>query len=205
MLRHFWGEEKTEEWRNLFEDTDITESSANLVSLARHAHYWFDNARFALKPLRKTQEGAVIVQFHWLKSSNGLKPYTPVEARQEASPFSDILARAGLSDNDAWGDVLAHRKSGLPLQTGQTFVLGAKNPKKAPSFQLLELSWNLLRVGAISGAAEPSELDDDDDEENDPGFAAYLEEYEQEQWAPWEESAEQAEELENRGRSRHHR
>ncbi len=51
----------------------------------------------------------------------------------------------------------------------QTFVIWAENPEDLPSFELLEIQWNLRRVAAICGAANVTdasyyELDDDDDE-----------------------------------------
>lgn len=147
LLKIWWGKEKAGRWSALFQDQGVTESAQNLVCLNHQLHWWFHNAKFALKPPRKTEDGGVVVQFHWLKA-NGLKPHRPLRG---GLSFSDILSEAGLSDNDAWGDKLAHRKSGLPLQTGQTFVLGAKYPEQAPSFELLQLSWDLLRVAAICG------------------------------------------------------
>lgn len=202
ILNTFWGHEKAQEWSDLFQDESVTESPQNLVCLNHQLHWWLDNARLALKPLRNTDSGAVVVQFHWLKV-NRLKPHMPLEKPNEVLPFSGILSKAGLSDNGTWGDKLAHRKSGLPLQTGQTFVLGAKDPERAPSFELLQLSWDLLRVGAISGAAGPLELDNDDDTDNSGVGYWDWEENELGQWRRCgSESGEEAEETEDRGRSK---
>jgi hypothetical protein len=77
-----------------------------------------------------------------------------------------ILDLAGLrtpSGPKTWGSCLAHRASGVPLRTGQTFVIRADHPKELPSFELLELRWNLARVAAICGAAD-DETNDDDEE-----------------------------------------
>ncbi|KAL2021074.1 hypothetical protein VTK56DRAFT_7493 [Thermocarpiscus australiensis] len=94
-------------------------------------HFWFDNARFALKPLRQTQN-EVVVQWHWLRKPI-LKPRTKIREDQY------ILAQAGLIGRN-WGANLAHRRNGAPIQTGQTF-------------------WNLIRVAAICGAAETTDED----------------------------------------------
>ncbi|CAK7564432.1 MAG: hypothetical protein SEPTF4163_002323, partial [Sporothrix epigloea] len=72
-------------------------------------------------------------------------------------------------DLETWGpQPVAHRKSGLPLRTGQIFTIRAENPEDLPSFELLDMQWNLLRVAAMSGAAEaedaPPEEEDEDDE-----------------------------------------
>ncbi|KAK3353700.1 hypothetical protein B0T25DRAFT_581417 [Lasiosphaeria hispida] len=72
MLTNFWGSEKSMAWRWMFENVGITQSAKNGISMSHQVHFWFDNARFALQPLRETPEG-VVVQWHWLKRSV-LKP-----------------------------------------------------------------------------------------------------------------------------------
>lgn len=73
--------------------------------------------------------------------------------------MDNILATAGLSDNTAWGEEgLARRESGLRIETGQTFVLKTDDPENLPSFELLQLSWDLLRIAAICGAAESDDM-----------------------------------------------
>ncbi|SPQ17588.1 fee270ed-584f-4a31-8c5c-59839a31ac0b [Thermothielavioides terrestris] len=155
----FWGAEKAKAWCKHFEDAGITQSPQNYLSLNHQIHFWFDNARFALKPLRHTPN-EVVVQWHWLKRS-ALLPRTEIGQAQDA-----FLALAGLNDM-TWGLCLAHRRSGVPIQTGQTFVIRAEKPEDLPSFELLEVQWNLLRVAAICGAAnviDASYYDLDDDE-----------------------------------------
>lgn len=60
MLVAFWGAEKSVAWRRIFEDAGITKSAKNGISINRQICFWFDNARFALKPLRETPEGIVV-------------------------------------------------------------------------------------------------------------------------------------------------
>ncbi|SPO02565.1 uncharacterized protein DNG_05238 [Cephalotrichum gorgonifer] len=169
MLRIFWGAEQAQSWAELFESMDVTESARNLICFNHQLHWWLDSAKMALKPLKVIGDGAVLVQFHWLKGNN-LKPHVPLEKPYQSLPFTDILAKAGLSDNRAWGSGFAHRRSGIPLRTGQTFVLGARDPERAPNFELLKLSWDLLRVAAISGAALPGSLADEGSNRDDyPG------------------------------------
>ncbi|KAK1765250.1 hypothetical protein QBC33DRAFT_571807 [Phialemonium atrogriseum] len=193
MLRMFWGEEKAAIWSKLFEDEVITESPQNLICLNRQLHWWFDNAMLALKPLRR-ETNSVTVQFHWLKGNN-FKPHIALNKWRQRNTFDDVMSRAGLLDNQAWGQALYCRISGLPLETGQTFVIRAENPDHVPSFELLELSWDLLRVAAICGAAEPTDdwLRDDDDDGDGvgvrPGFSGW-EENQYGQWRRWAEEVE---------------
>ncbi|KAK0705611.1 hypothetical protein B0H67DRAFT_637783 [Lasiosphaeris hirsuta] len=132
------GSEKSTAWRRMFENADITQSAKNGISMSHQIHFWFDNARFALKPLSETPEG-VVVQWHWLKRSI-LKPLTYIR------PNEDILHQAGVMDQN-WGDNLAHRESGMRIRTGQTFLLRADKPEDKPS-------WDLQCVAALCGAAD---------------------------------------------------
>lgn len=158
MIRTFWSPDQASAWCSMIQKTAVLGSPQNLISLNHQLHWWFDNGKLALKPLRKLDDGSIVVQFHWLKAS-GLKPATPL-------PIGDLdmdkwMHEAGLTDNSSWGNLKIHRWSGKPIETGQTFILGATNPSLAPSFELLQLSWDMLRMIAICGAAEPEDLLDD--------------------------------------------
>ena len=145
-------------WRELYENPAVTQSLANYLTLGHQLHFWFDKARFALKPLFQTAN-TITVQFHWLRQSN-LSPTTAIIASGET-----LVDLAGLRTR-TWGSYLAHRASGVPIQTGQTFVIRAEDSKDLPSFELLEVQWNLLRVAAICGAADVTdELDPDADDD----------------------------------------
>ena len=155
LLQCFWGKEQASTWRRLFEDPAITQSLANRVSINRQFHVWFGKTRFAFKPLSQTPT-TITLQFHWLRRTN-LLPSTLVEASGEA-----ILNGLRMSP-ETWGlGNLAHRASGMPLKTGQTFVIRAENAEDLPSFELLELQWNLHRIAAICGAADLADLLDSD-------------------------------------------
>ncbi|CAK7275585.1 hypothetical protein SEPCBS119000_006752, partial [Sporothrix epigloea] len=72
----------------------------------------------------------------------------------------------GGTDSESWGrPPVAHRKSGLPLETGQIFTIRAEDPEDLPSFELLELQWDLLRIAAMSGPAEAQDEEWDEDEQ----------------------------------------
>ncbi|EHK25722.1 uncharacterized protein TRIVIDRAFT_219483 [Trichoderma virens Gv29-8] len=164
-LRAFWGDEIANRISALIQNRDVTESPENLISLNRQIHYWFDNGFMALKPLRKNPDGSVDVQLHWLRQSS-LKPSDLI---LQSHAIENWTISAGI-DSQCWGEIRAHRFSGLRLRTGQVFTLRPRDRPKAeaPNFDLLLLSWDLLRVGAISGAAEIADLsivdsDDDDD------------------------------------------
>lgn len=159
ILQLFWGARKAMDWRRCYEDAGITQSAQNHISMNHQLHFWFDQARFALKPLRGTKN-EIVLQFHWLRKS-------PLKPRMGIIREQDLLGQAGLTDHQSWGVNLAHRRSGFPIQTGQTFTIRAENPDDLPNSELLELQWNLLRVAAISGAADATDEDYKENEDDD--------------------------------------
>ncbi|UKZ66149.1 uncharacterized protein TrAtP1_007325 [Trichoderma atroviride] len=114
-----------------------------------------------LKPLRKLDDGSVVVQFHWLKAGR-LRP----AQRQNDVDLDLILAKAGLGSITTWGYMLAHRASGLRLKTGQVFTLTANDSAHMPNFDLLQLSWDLLRIISICGVVGEENVDDDGDNDD---------------------------------------
>lgn len=183
-LLAFWGHEKFDSWRALCDDRGITESPKNMVCINEQMHSWWGAARFALKPITSTDK-AVTVQFHWLRKS----VYRPRNVIGNPLHRQDeIMSRlCGGNNNNVneWGEegaegagaMLAHRRSGLPIRTGQLFTIQAESPQYLPSMELLELQWNLLRVAALSGAS--GTVDDfNDGEDDDVNDEEYYEEYE---------------------------
>ena len=176
LLTAFWGSEKATAWRQNFEDASITQSAKNGISMNHQLNFWFHNARFALKPHRETPEG-IVVQWHWLKRPV-LKPLVYIRSDIDI----DILHQAGVMDL-AWGDTgtdidtLAHRESGVRIRTGQTFMLRRHENMPCPSWGLLEMQWDLLRVAALCGAADVmdeyyDDFEDRDERGYDEGVAA---------------------------------
>lgn len=154
ILNVFWGEEQASTWRLRFEE-DVSYfplSPKTVIPMSHQMQFWFDRARFALKPLQETEIG-VEVQFHWLKRAQ-TKPLQPLHCAADSPPLS-YLTHAGVT-TESWGDGLnlAHRMSGVPIRTGQVFTLRADDPREKPSWELLEMQWNFLRIAAICGAAE---------------------------------------------------
>ncbi|KEZ40190.1 hypothetical protein SAPIO_CDS9245 [Scedosporium apiospermum] len=159
LLTMFWGFHEARRWSQAYESRNIAESARNLLSLTPTLHKWFDDAKMAIKPLRQTND-SIVLQIHWMKETT-FKPSDSLPRRS----INRILEQEGLLDRPSWGSRRFFRPSGLPLMTGQTFTITSED-SDLPDFDLLELSWNLLRVGALCGAAEER---DGGDEEQFPG------------------------------------
>ncbi|KAL7933260.1 hypothetical protein V8C35DRAFT_305353 [Trichoderma chlorosporum] len=164
-LRTFWGDDTATKISALVHDRNITESPQNLLSLNHQLHWWFDNGRMALKPLGTNKDGSVQVQLHWLRTST-LKP---TQIFDDLTTIRQVINSSDIGDNKYWGRIEAHRPSGLPLKTGQTFKLRADDSNEVPNIELLQLSWDLLRVVAICGAAELFDWWDIEIHEGDDG------------------------------------
>ena len=145
MLVSFWGKEKADAWSRQYWATSVTESPKNLLCLSCQLHFWWSTCRLALRPIRTLDPCTIKLQLHWLRHAC-TRPTAPL-----SGTFDDIRLLCGGEDGlKTWGpQPLAHRKSGLPLRTGQIFTIRAENPKDLPSFKLLDMQWNLLRVAAI--------------------------------------------------------
>ncbi|KAL7899457.1 hypothetical protein HDV63DRAFT_403496 [Trichoderma sp. SZMC 28014] len=158
LIHTFFNPNQANSWSSIIQNTTILNSPQNLISLNHQLHWWFDHGKMALKPLRKLDDGSIVVQFHWLKTP-GLKLATRLP--MDNLDMDRWMHSANLEDNSSWGDMRIHRWSGIPIETGQTFILRATDPSLIPNFELLQLSWDLLRMIAICGAAEPEDLLDD--------------------------------------------
>lgn len=147
LLESFWGTTNALIWRSLYQNPAIAESITNHLSLQRQFSLGPGRARLALKPIGRTPT-TITLQFHWLRETS-CKPWDTTAGGP--TPALDVASR--LRDL-GWGSDLAHRPSGVPIMTGQTYVVRAEKHEDLPSFELLELRWNMLRVAAICGAGE---------------------------------------------------
>ncbi|TFB02621.1 hypothetical protein CCMA1212_005369 [Trichoderma ghanense] len=141
LLTCFWGKETRDRWASQATDLRVIESPRNSLSMSRLLHFWWDNAAIALKPLRQS-ETEIVVQWHWLQESC-LSP------RMVMPPDADYTKHVSRHVCDSWGSM--KHAFGKALRTGQIFTIRVEDPIQLPSFELLELQWDLLRVAAISG------------------------------------------------------
>ncbi|KAK5996643.1 hypothetical protein PT974_01980 [Cladobotryum mycophilum] len=162
LLKMFWGFDTYERWSRQYQSSGIIESPKNLLSFNHQLHFWWDHSKFALKPLRQTGN-SIIVQWHWLKR--------PSLKMNQVIPHNANLR--DYIDPQGWGDNFFLRKSGRVVETGQLFTIHAANPDHLPSFELLELQWDLLRIAAICGAAEAYDEALDYDSEDDDFALSY--------------------------------
>lgn len=141
-----WGKETCDRWTALFSDRAVTESPRNLLSLGSNMHEMWDKSFFALKPISATQ-GVVTVQFFWLKR-NKVKA-----TEEELDGYEGTIKALCGGDTCTWGPPqVAHRPSGLPIQTGQLFEIRARDQEQLPSMELLQVQWYLRRIAAICAA-----------------------------------------------------
>ncbi|KKP03890.1 hypothetical protein THAR02_04039, partial [Trichoderma harzianum] len=153
MLRKFWDKDTSQTWDELYPSDWSLSSLEGRFLISKSLLREIAEAKLALKPLAKMEDGSVIVQLFWLKGST-LKPQDFLFKRHDSASFEDILKRAGLENNEEWGPSLASRKDGQRLLSGQLFVLKANLDVgiEAPDFKHLQILWDLTRVAAICGA-----------------------------------------------------
>ncbi|KAH6895572.1 hypothetical protein B0T10DRAFT_220869 [Thelonectria olida] len=140
ILTLFWGVDKSAEWCKLADELDGTPQ--NFLSLSSHLHAEMRKMRgIALKPLRKTGN-EITFQLHWLRH-HWLVPRSMIDN-------DHIIADRGLQD-PRWG---GPTQESIPIENGHIFRIQSEDPNLLPSFELLELNWNMQRVAAICGGME---------------------------------------------------
>ncbi|CAK7269535.1 hypothetical protein SEPCBS119000_003617 [Sporothrix epigloea] len=157
-LVSLWGDEKADAWMRQSSSLSVTESPRNLLCMTRQHGLWWRMCRLALRPMRTSDPCTIKVQLHWLRRAD-TTPDTPL-----SGSMSDLSLLCGVGENGAENDFqswrkqpVAYRKSGLPLRTGQIFTIRAEDPADLPSFDLLDMRWNLQRIAVMSGAVDPED------------------------------------------------
>ncbi|RSL52087.1 hypothetical protein CEP54_011112 [Fusarium duplospermum] len=144
ILQVFWGE-KAALWITTVSNPDLVESPQNQISLMGYG-FPFSQARLAFKPLRSADPNERRLQLHWL---------SPSAFRTFNSCFYDNpLQHAGLNaeNTKTWGDRFRDRRGQGDFETGHVITIRCDNPADLPDWDMLEMQWDLLRVGAIAGA-----------------------------------------------------
>ncbi|OAX77409.1 hypothetical protein ACJ72_08293 [Emergomyces africanus] len=161
LLRVFWSEERVAGWKKAILPNG-TETPENLMCLAPNLHRLHTNGRFALQPIKLSEDQTKLtLRFYWL-------------------PRPDLPARRSLRDRAHIDDNLTELPRHLnihnsithrPVCSGDEIILETSDPINLPlpDIRLLDMQWVLQRLMALSGAAEADGDDlDDDDECVDP-------------------------------------
>ncbi|KAL7933208.1 hypothetical protein V8C35DRAFT_327955 [Trichoderma chlorosporum] len=161
LLDTFWGRETATRICALIRYEDILESPQNMMCLNRQLAWWFNNGKIAFKPVRVAETRSLAIEFHWLKRGNMVP--------------ADIITQ---SPNSFWAVASAPigGRDSRCLVSGKSYsfykTCGGIEP---PSFELLQLSWDLLRAAAICGATNPVELGDESSSGDDSSDEDYVE------------------------------
>ena len=176
LLKLFWDDDHVDKWRNkIFPDPQHpdtgVESCFNLICLTATAHMCWNKGRFALKPLKLSDdEKELTVQFFWQPQYNH-KPDDRVDLLREPLS-SEGLNVIEIEEKPIFLTRLSEDGSPRNIRSGDTFTLTTDDPgsRPLPSWELLEMQWILQRITAMSGGAGTPELDlnDDDDTNSRP-------------------------------------
>ncbi|KAL6828995.1 hypothetical protein J3E69DRAFT_379684 [Trichoderma sp. SZMC 28015] len=158
MMDTFWGTEIAARLSPLIRDPVFLKSPQNMLSLNRQLSWWYQSGRIAFKPLPETDTDSLRIQFHWLKKSK----LEPAQLFTDDMDIWEVMEAADIPDSDGrgkgvqgWGRHYFDSYSGLGMETGQIHWLSERFEIEPPSFEMLQLSWDLLRVAAICGATKP--------------------------------------------------
>ncbi|KAL4919705.1 hypothetical protein BDW62DRAFT_199714 [Aspergillus aurantiobrunneus] len=141
-LRVFWKPERVRRW---FVATRRPEQSTNLMCLCLNGHALMQNARFALRPMRRTAD-TMEATFWWMPGS----VYGERDIRKGPSPIDDKL------DGSPLGCKLFDYGTAMVVKSGHHVEFRAAHPSNfpVPSRGVLEMHWYLNRVAALSGVPD---------------------------------------------------
>ncbi|KAK3349758.1 hypothetical protein B0T25DRAFT_548883 [Lasiosphaeria hispida] len=133
-----------------------------MVSLSPQLHIWWGNASFGFKclgilPSRTGNESLIRVQFHWMPRAIALW-------RQDQRDEHDLRIKT-TNDRSPLVEqgVAAFRLSARPLTTGDIFDIPIVTEDAKKVEMASDLQWALIRIAALSGAADVDEVGAEDD------------------------------------------
>ena len=139
--------------------TEIIDTCANMITLQSYLHDCWSRAMVAFEPVEKTTN-CVTLRLWWLQCTS-LKRYA--EMRMDTHP--DSAPRPLSEEEDGPLSGTFNLTTGRRVISGDIIEIHSDDPDNLPNWDLFLYQWDLLRMCALSGAAEWE--DDDEDEEDD--------------------------------------
>jgi len=141
-------------------EDNILDSPRNFICLQPQLHRWWSKAYLALEPIEHLPKG-VRIRVRWLprpsfKSSDRV-PLNTDPRDQLTCPVEPGLVKAV--------DLRTQR----PIIDGNTYDIVSDDLSAVPSFEVLKLQWDLLKLAALSGAVDSFE-ELEEESENDVDF-----------------------------------
>jgi hypothetical protein len=136
--------------------TKGTEVCDNYICMSPDTHIYWDQHRFALKPLKvDADRKSMEVQFFWM-------PKTQFKREQNLLQMPDL--KPNMTPDEAKG-YLYNFVLGKVVCSGDIITLKTKDPEKhpLPNVYSLQLQWFLHRLASIRGASEEFSNDNFDD------------------------------------------
>jgi hypothetical protein len=162
-LEMFFGPEQIEALKSemLRNDNRVnTEYVSNFITLSVQVHQWWDHAMIAFRPVWMNGDKTVMeLAFHWLPLCDR------TQKRIDAVP---IYAHPYPNQRQGWikGPSDGHRLfdvgSEQLIRSGFIFKITTTDPENLPlpSWELMNMKWNLSRIAAMQGVSEEEEDND---------------------------------------------
>ncbi|RDH26261.1 hypothetical protein BDQ94DRAFT_32908 [Aspergillus welwitschiae] len=163
-MKRFWSDERVKKWKDaVFSGEMGTEEPENMMLLNPLAHRLHTKGLFALEPVSMSDDQTrLTLRIWWLKQQQPNKAIT----------LGNIPDLPGDYNPEGAGICLYNSIRQQCLRSGEHIHLITPDPilLPLPDTTIMEMQWILQRVTALSGAAEPQELEEDDDDEGEDDF-----------------------------------
>lgn len=162
VLEKYWDTDLISRWKTHVFGQRGTGVCQNMITLSPSAHAYWGAALFALKPVSLSKDRKeLVVQFFWLR---------PL-ARVHRISLRSRPVLHGDWEGSVSNIKLFNCQTDAKICSGDHITLTTEDPTTMPlpSIDLLEMQWVLHRLTALSGGAEPIDLDLDSDDGGDEG------------------------------------
>ncbi|KAK5651130.1 hypothetical protein OQA88_13247 [Cercophora sp. LCS_1] len=153
--------------RNFHDYPAVSDKLWNMVSLNPQLRVWWGKAYFGFKcrgifPSERNEESLVRVQFSWMpKTTKSWQQDDRNEGKLRAHLSND---QSPLADDG----VVAFYPSARPVTTGDTFDIPVAEPDGKKMKMAFDIQWALIRLTALTGAADVNIVGMPPDEEGPP-------------------------------------
>ncbi|OJJ81249.1 uncharacterized protein ASPGLDRAFT_133189, partial [Aspergillus glaucus CBS 516.65] len=127
----------------------------HLVSMATQAYGYWKDARFALQPISRSEDGKPLtVKFWWM----------PMATEYDCMPATDIPEFPANLDSAPRGGKLYNTETELKIASGEEITFHIEDPVEVPLplWELLEMQWIMHRIAGMLGPKETFEQEWED-------------------------------------------
>ncbi|KAI4149166.1 MAG: hypothetical protein LQ340_004762 [Diploschistes diacapsis] len=155
-----YASEQLQQWvQKLSPEGEVIDRASNMLTLNPILHRLWGKALIGFEPLERIPNG-ITMRFWWLQRTGMRLSDRNIDITADPATLFHQSNEPGHISMVDFGTC-------RPICSGDVITVTAQEPADVPDFEILQLQWDLLRMTALTGAAEDAEDDEDDDDDDD--------------------------------------